>query len=94
VGGIAFMRGVSWPSLSARYERSVRSPTTDERSVRTRTPESDKVKESGHELDGGASADVRTGSSDQLDGSVETTGEVANQALWNAIERGEDPTKY
>jgi Tryptophan-associated transmembrane protein (Trp_oprn_chp) len=38
-------------------------------------------------------ADERTDRSGQVDTPAEPNGEIASQTLWDAIERGEDPTK-
>jgi drug/metabolite transporter (DMT)-like permease len=76
-GAFTLRNGGKWPTLGARYER----PASSDPPGVTSTP------------DGAPRSDDRTDGSDLPDDPPAATSHIGDTGWWDAIDRGEDPTK-
>jgi len=82
-GGWAAVRGRVWPAMGSRYDRPAEQTTPD-------AGRTDDITHSGSPADG-TDATARSGDTESADPAA-TGPPAAQRLLWEALDRGEDPT--
>jgi hypothetical protein len=90
-GAYAWWRGPTWPSLGVRYERTTRADGATRTEKAEGAAAEQPVRDPAAPV--GPSTERTESGAESSDIQVDSAEEAVSQALWDAIERGEDPTK-